>query len=55
VFLYYSSWIFVYGGELNAAIARVREAKARFGPAVRAGARAARVALRGRVVRVIAS
>jgi uncharacterized BrkB/YihY/UPF0761 family membrane protein len=24
VFLYYSSWIFVYGGELNAAIARVR-------------------------------
>jgi uncharacterized BrkB/YihY/UPF0761 family membrane protein len=55
VCLYYSSWIFVYGGELNAAIARVREAKARFGPAVRAGARAARVALRGRVVRVIAS
>jgi membrane protein len=43
VFLYYSAWIFVYGGELNAAIARVREAKAvraiasfgtgRFGPA----------------------
>jgi membrane protein len=28
VFLYYSAWIFVYGGELNAAIARVREAKA---------------------------
>jgi uncharacterized BrkB/YihY/UPF0761 family membrane protein len=27
VFLYYSSWIFVYGGELNAAITRVREAK----------------------------
>jgi len=27
VFLYYSAWIFVYGGELNAAIARVREAK----------------------------
>jgi membrane protein len=26
VFLYYSAWIFVYGGELNAAIARVREA-----------------------------
>jgi hypothetical protein len=26
--LYYSAWIFVYGGELNAAIARVREAKA---------------------------
>jgi membrane protein len=25
VFLYYSSWIFVFGGELNAAIARVRE------------------------------
>jgi membrane protein len=25
VFLYYSAWIFVYGGELNAAIARVRE------------------------------
>jgi membrane protein len=28
VFLYYSAWIFVYGGELNAAIARVREEKA---------------------------
>jgi membrane protein len=27
VFLYYSAWIFVYGGELNAAIARAREAK----------------------------
>ena len=27
VFLYYSAWIFIYGGELNAAIARVREAK----------------------------
>ena len=26
VFLYYSAWIFVYGGELNAAIARVRDA-----------------------------
>jgi membrane protein len=26
VFLYYSAWIFVYGGELNAAITRVREA-----------------------------
>ncbi len=25
VFLYYNAWIFVYGGELNAAIARVRE------------------------------
>jgi membrane protein len=25
VFLYYSAWIFVYGGELNATIARVRE------------------------------
>ena len=25
VFLYYSAWIFVYGGELNAEIARVRE------------------------------
>jgi uncharacterized BrkB/YihY/UPF0761 family membrane protein len=25
VFLYYSAWIFIYGGELNAAIARVRE------------------------------
>jgi membrane protein len=25
VFLYYSAWIFVYGGELNAAILRVRE------------------------------
>jgi membrane protein len=25
VFLYYSAWIFVYGGELNAAIARLRE------------------------------
>jgi membrane protein len=28
VFLYYSSWIFVYGIELNPAIARLREAKA---------------------------
>ena len=28
VFLYYSAWIFVYGGELNAAIACVREGKA---------------------------
>jgi membrane protein len=28
VYLYYSAWIFVYGGELNAAIACVREAKA---------------------------
>jgi membrane protein len=28
VFLYYSSWILVYGIELNAAIARQREAKA---------------------------
>jgi membrane protein len=28
VFLYYSAWIFVYGGELNAAIARAREDKA---------------------------
>ena len=27
VFLYYSAWIFIYGGELNAAIARVRAAK----------------------------
>jgi membrane protein len=27
VFLYYSAWIFIYGGELNAAIARVRENK----------------------------
>ncbi len=27
VFLYYSAWIFIYGGELNAAIARVREAE----------------------------
>jgi membrane protein len=27
VFLYYSAWIFVYGAELNAAIARVREGK----------------------------
>jgi hypothetical protein len=26
VYLYYSAWIFVYGGELNAAIACVREA-----------------------------
>ena len=25
VFLYFSAWIFIYGGELNAAIARVRE------------------------------
>jgi len=28
VYLYYSAWIFVYGGELNGAIARLREAKA---------------------------
>ncbi|MGO9396813.1 MAG: YihY/virulence factor BrkB family protein [Xanthobacteraceae bacterium] len=28
VFLYYSAWIFVYGGELNAAIIRAREGKA---------------------------
>jgi membrane protein len=27
VFLYYSAWIFVYGGELNAAVTRVREDK----------------------------
>jgi membrane protein len=27
VFLYYSAWIFIYGGELNAAIVRAREAK----------------------------
>jgi membrane protein len=27
VFLYYSAWIFIYGGELNAAIARAREGK----------------------------
>jgi membrane protein len=27
VFLYYSAWIFIYGGELNAAIVRVREDK----------------------------
>jgi membrane protein len=27
VFLYYSAWIFIFGGELNAAIARVRERK----------------------------
>ena len=27
VFLYFSAWIFIYGGELNAAIARVRESK----------------------------
>jgi membrane protein len=27
VFLYYSAWIFVYCGELNAAIMRVREDK----------------------------
>jgi membrane protein len=25
VFLYYSAWIFIYGGELNAAIDRARE------------------------------
>jgi len=30
VFLYYSAWIFIYGGELNAAIARRREEAARF-------------------------
>jgi membrane protein len=28
VFLYYGAWIFVYGIELNAGIARLREAKA---------------------------
>ena len=28
VFLYYSAWIFIYGGELNAVIMSVREAKA---------------------------
>ena len=28
VFLYYGAWIFVYSIELNAAIARLREAKA---------------------------
>ena len=28
VFLYYSAWIFICGGELNAAIARARETKA---------------------------
>jgi membrane protein len=27
VFLYYSAWIFIFGGELNAAIARVRDGK----------------------------
>jgi membrane protein len=27
VFLYYSAWIFIYGGELNAAIGRAREGK----------------------------
>ena len=27
VFLYYSAWIFIFGGELNAAIARVRDAE----------------------------
>ena len=27
VFLYYSAWIFIYGGELNAAIARARHSK----------------------------
>ena len=29
VFLYFSAWIFIYGGELNAAIARARQAKRR--------------------------
>jgi membrane protein len=28
VFLYYSAWIFIYGGELNAAIARARQHRA---------------------------
>jgi hypothetical protein len=28
VYLYYSAWIFVYGGELNASIACVGEAMA---------------------------
>jgi membrane protein len=28
VFLYFTAWIFIYGGELNAAIARVRESAA---------------------------
>jgi uncharacterized BrkB/YihY/UPF0761 family membrane protein len=33
VFLYYSAWIFVFGGELNAAIARLRENASRLQPA----------------------
>lgn len=32
VFLYYSAWIFIFGGELNAAIAREREEKIGAGP-----------------------
>jgi membrane protein len=34
VFLYFIAWIFIYGGELNAAIAREREARQRVGDRV---------------------
>ncbi len=33
VFLYFTAWIFIYGGELNAAIGRVRNASELFQPA----------------------
>jgi len=31
VFLYYSAWIFIYGGELNAAISRIEEGRSEIG------------------------
>jgi membrane protein len=37
VFLYFSAWIFIYGGELNAAIARVRERPRSKGRSARRG------------------
>jgi membrane protein len=39
VFLYYSAWIFVYCGELNATIIRVREASEIFRPSFRGRAK----------------
>ncbi len=37
VFLYFSAWIFIYGGELNAAIARVRDEAGKVGKGRRSG------------------
>jgi membrane protein len=37
VFLYFSAWIFIYGGELNAAIKRVRDEAAKAGKEQRGG------------------